>query len=359
MSELRTILDATVSRLFGDLVTKERIEAAERGEWQADLWRATEEAGLTRPHLAEAAGGAGGNWIEAYVILRATGRHTVPLPIAETVLAGWLLAEAGIDVPEGPITVLPEPVHAPALRYDTISVVATDVPWARFAPHVVFATAGKEQMRIGLVKTSSVAEIRHAENIAREPRDRLTFEHAPVEALGTVNLPPDVVRLYGAMVRSAQMAGAMEALLVQAVQYALERVQFGRPIAKFQIIQQELAKLAGDVAASGVAAESAFHAAARSATTSPTRTDPRFEIAVAKTRIGESVQQATGIAHQVHGAIGFTYEHGLHFATRRLWAWRAEFGTDTYWAADLGSRAITRGADLLWPYITSRSNPAP
>ena len=164
---------------------------------------------------------------------------------------------------------------------------------------------------------------------------------------------------YGATLRmwDRQMAGAMEALLVQAVQYARECVQFGRPIAKFQIIQQELAKLAGDVAASGVAAEAAFYAAARSATTSPTPTDPRFEIAVGKTRAGDSVQQATGIAHQVHGATGFTYEHGLHFATRRLWAWRAEFGTDTYWAADIGSRAIARGADLLWPYITSRSDP--
>ena len=81
-------------------------------------------------------------------------------------------------------------------------------------------------------------------------------------------------RMYGAMVRSAQMAGAMEALLAQSVQYAGERTQFGRAIAKFQVIQHELAKLAGDVAASGAAAEAAFVAA--------TRGDPRFEIASGK-----------------------------------------------------------------------------
>ena len=142
MGELRSILEDTVSRLFGDRVTKESVEAAERGDWQADLWRAVEEAGLTRPHLTEAAGGAGGSWLEAYVILRATGRHTVPLPIAETVLAGWLLAQASIPVPDGPITVLPEPVAATALRDGTLSVVACDVPWARVAPHAVFATTG-------------------------------------------------------------------------------------------------------------------------------------------------------------------------------------------------------------------------
>lgn len=357
MSELRTMLEDTVSRLFRDRVTKESIEAAERGEWQADLWRAVEEGGLTRPHLAEATGGAGGSWVEAYVILRATGRYTVPLPIAETMIAGWLLEQAGIAVPEAPITVLPEPVDAAALRNDTLTATADRVPWARASSHVVFATSSKENTRVGLTRTGAATKIRYGENIAREPRDTLTFESAPVEALRPASLLPDAVRLYGAMARTAQMAGAMEALLAQAVQYAGERVQFGRPIAKFQVIQHELAKLAGDVAACGVAAEAAFHAAARRAKTSPALPNPRFEIAVAKTRVGDSVQQATGIAHQVHGAIGFTYEHGLHFATRRLWAWRAEFGTDTYWAAEIGREAIARGADFIWTYLTSRSYP--
>jgi acyl-CoA dehydrogenase len=245
-----------------------------------------------------------------------------------------------------------------ALRDGTLSVVARDVPWARVAPHVVFAATGGSQTRIGLTTTRAAARINQDENIAREPRDTLIFEDAVVESIRPADLPGDVVRLYGAMVRSAQMAGALEALLAQAVQYAGERVQFGRPIARFQIIQQELAKLAGDVAASGVAAEAAFHAAARSTGRSDRFEDPRFEIAVAKTRVGDSVQQATGIAHQVHGAIGFTYEHGLHFATRRLWAWRAEFGTDTYWARELGYETVMRGADLLWPHLTSRGQPA-
>src|SRR3546814_1067112 len=60
------------------------------------------------------------------------------------------------------------------------------------------------------------------------------------------------------------------------------------------------------------------------------------------------------IAHQVHGAIGFTYEHALHFATRRLWSWRAEFGAESHWAELLGRAAIRRGADRLWPDLTAR-----
>ena len=56
--------------------------------------------------------------------------------------------------------------------------------------------------------------------------------------------------------------------------------------------------------------------------------------------------------HQVHGAIGFTYEHSLHFATRRLWSWRAEFGSESVWAIELGRRVAARGADNLWNDLT-------
>ena len=62
----------------------------------------------------------------------------------------------------------------------------------------------------------------------------------------------------------------------------------------------------------------------------------------------------TAIAHQVHGAIGFTQEHALHFATRRLWAWRADFGSDAGWAAELGRAAIALRAAGFWPAITDK-----
>jgi acyl-CoA dehydrogenase len=142
------------------------------------------------------------------------------------------------------------------------------------------------------------------------------------------------------------------------VQYAGERVQFGRPIAKFQIIQQELARLAGWVAAAGSASEVAFRAADEARPDARGRIgaagDPTFEIAAAKVVVGDAAEQGPRIAHQVHGAIGFTYEHALHFATRRLWAWRAEFGTPERWAARLGAQVLRGGAAALWPSITAR-----
>jgi hypothetical protein len=56
----------------------------------------------------------------------------------------------------------------------------------------------------------------------------------------------------------------------------------------------------------------------------------------------------------VHGAIGFTYEHSLHFLTRRLWSWRAEFGGESRWAIALGRQVVARGAGALWEELTAR-----
>ena len=71
-------------------------------------------------------------------------------------------------------------------------------------------------------------------------------------------------------------------------------------------------------------------------------------------RTGEAAGIGAGLAHQAHGAIGFTYEHSLHFATRRLWSWRAEFGSESRWAQHLGRKVAARGADRLWTELTAR-----
>ena len=352
MSDLRSLLADTVTRLFGDLVTKELLEAAEQGAWPDKLWRALEEGGLTWPLVPEAAGGAGGTWADAHVVVRAAGRHTAPVPLAETVVASWLLAGAGLAVPAGPLTVAPvDPDDRLSLARgggtSTVSGTARRVPWGRAARHVVIVAEVDARPTVALV-ASGAAQAVADRNLALEPRDTLLFEAAPVvaAAAAAAGVSAETVRLYGALVRAAQMAGALESLLEQSVRYAGERKQFGRPLGSFQAIQQQLAVLAGHVAAAGIAAEHAFRAADRGRAA--------FEIAVAKVRTGEAAGAAASIAHQVHGAIGFTYEHSLHFATRRLWSWRAEFGGESAWARELGRAAVARGADALWPDLTAR-----
>jgi acyl-CoA dehydrogenase len=360
MSELGSLLADTVSRLFTDLVTKELIESSEKGAWPEKLWRALEEGGLTMPLVAESTGGAGGTWLDAHVVVRASGRHAAPVPLAETIVAGALLSRAGLEVPYGPMTLAP--VHRDerlTLRRHggawRVGGTATRVPWGQAAGHVVTVADVDGQATVALV-ASSAAKVTEDKNLALEPRDTLVLDNAPVIAAAAArDVPADALRLYGAMARAAQMAGALESILEQGVRYATERKQFGRPIGNFQALQHYLAVVAGHVAASGIAAELAFRAADRAP--SPTATeaqDARFEIAAAKIRVGEAAGVCAGLVHQVHGAIGFTYEHSLHFATRRLWSWRAEFGSESAWAIELGQRVAARGADTLWNDLTAR-----
>ncbi|WP_394781808.1 acyl-CoA dehydrogenase family protein, partial [Undibacterium sp.] len=205
---------------------------------------------------------------------------------------------------------------------------------------------------LAIVSTSAPGvSIHGGSNVAKEPRDEVVFKHARCDAYAYCDqLPAAPVTLYGGLARAAMMAGAVESILRDSVQYANDRVQFGRSIGKFQAIQQSLAALAGEVTSAQTVALAACEAAASSPRT--------FGVAVAKIRTGQAAGLAASIGHQVHGAIGFTYEHSLHYATRRLWSWRAEFGSEAEWAKQLGRDAINRGSVNFWSDLTARGNTA-
>lgn len=345
MNEMQTILNESVTKLLADLATKQTIQAAEEGEWPEALWNALVENGMTRVLVPEAAGGAGATWEDAYVVLKAAGAHAAPVPLAEAILAGFVLGRAGLEIPDGTVTVMEGDFK---LTDGRLTGVAKQVPWGRQASHAVAIVESGWGVETVLAPLE-YARLEKDQNVAREPRDTLTFDNIVVDT-AWAGLPGNALRLYGAVTRAAQMSGALDYLLTQSVQYANERTQFGKPIGKFQAIQQQLAVLSTQTAAVGIASA---HAAAR--VDKVTSGDAAaFEIAVAKIRADDASSVATSIAHQVHGAIGFTYEHGLHFATRRLWSWRAEFGSGAEWADWLGRETLARGADALWPYVTGR-----
>ena len=343
------VFDAA-ARLFADLSTEAVINQAEAGAWPEALWRAVEDAGFLDVLAVDDAPFSFAGFADAGAILRAAGQHAVPLPLAETMLARWWLAGAGLAAPPGALTV------APVERADRLAIAvgrggcrvtgsAGFVPWARQAARIVVLASGY----VALVAPAR-ADLRPGANLAGEPRDDVGFDvevgdgaAAPVPSAFDGALLAGL----GALCRAAQMAGAMEAALALCVQYANDRVQFGRPIAKFQAIQHQLALLAEQVAAARVAADAACAAvAARGGAAG-------FAIASAKIRAGEAAGKVTDYAHQVHGAIGFTHEHRLHHLTRRLWSWRDEFGTESAWSIELGRRIAAGGAEAMWPTITA------
>ena len=194
-------------------------------------------------------------------------------------------------------------------------------------------------------------------NFAGEERDTLHFAHARIHAIGQLQIADvqEPVWLFGALIRACMLVGALESSLDKAVGYANERAQFGKAIGKFQAIQQQLAQMAGAIGAARMATQVALRSACDALQAEPGwRSSLAFDVAVAKVCAGEAATLATSIAHQVHGAIGFTHEHTLHFTTRRLWSWRDEFGSDSQWADVLGQAAIAAGGKGFWAGLTER-----
>ena len=338
------MLRETADRLFQAHCDTATQRSADQGEWPATLWAAVEEAGLTRALVPEAAGGFGVAMADALSLLRVAGSHAVPVPLAETMLASWLLAGAGLTIPNGPLTVGPvregERVTLTPMNGGwRVAGTITRIPWARNVDRLVVLADG----HVALVDRAAWS-IEPGENIAREPRDTVRLEGPVIAAAPSPTTGLDLMAI-GAAMRTQQIAGALTRLTAMTTQYAQERVQFGRPIGKFQAVQQNLAAMAGQTAAAVAAADLAADAVADGARMLP--------IAAGKARAGEAAGIAAGIAHQVHGAIGFTFEHSLHFLTRRLWSWRDEFGKDAVWNRRLGHHMAGVGADGVWAAITA------
>ncbi len=347
-----SLIEATAERLFGDHISPRLLAAAEQGSFPTDAWQAVAEAGLPLALVPEEAGGFGMPPAEALTILRVAGKHALPLPLAETMAAGWLLAGAGLDIPEGPLTL------APVTKGESLTLTrrgaewhlsgtATRIPWGRDAAAVAVLVAFQGTPMVARLGPDGYA-VTHGTNLAREPRDTLAIDAllAPeAVAPAASGVDAQTLRALGATMRSLQMAGAMARLLDMATQYALDRTQFGKPIGKFQAIQHNLAILGANQAAAGAAAVSAAEAVAEGMR--------MFPIAVGKIRTGEAAGLCASLAHQIHGAIGFTYEHSLHYITKRLLSWRNEFGNEPEWSLLLGRHLASAGADRLWSEITA------
>lgn len=150
-----------------------------------------------------------------------------------------------------------------------------------------------------------------------------------------------------AVVTAAQMVGALERVLELSVAFANQRVQFGRPIGKFQAIQHQLAVMAEQVASARMAAQ--IGCQGRSQGWVP----DRLRAAVAKSRTSEAAGIVAPMAHAIHGAIGITAELDLQLYTRRLHAWRVEHGSELAWNRVLGEAVLASGQPLVLDFMRS------
>jgi acyl-CoA dehydrogenase len=354
VAESENIVAETAERIFADLADTQTINHDKQGNWKAPLWQALTEAGLPLAWVPEDCGGAGASMAEGFSVLSAAGRFAIAVPLAETMLAGWLLAQARIASPEGAMTVAPAaPKDRVTLNADaTLSGRARGVPFAKAAQHIAVLAEGTSGISIALVKAGD-CRIEPGLGLGGDNSDAVTFDKVHPVAIKPAPKGFDLkaLLLMGGVVRSLQIAGSLEAMLDISVRYSNERVAFEKKISKFQAVQHNLARLAGESAAALAAATSAADAIANAASFD----DEIFlEAASARIRCAEAAEKGGAIAHQVHGAIGFTSEHILHRYSLRALAWRDDFGSESYWAVELGKLVAARGADELWPLVASR-----
>lgn len=354
MAESENIVAETAEKIFADLADAQTINRDKKGDWKAPLWQALTEAGLPLAWVPEDCGGSGASLAEGFSVLSAAGRFAIAVPLAETMLAGWLLAQAKIASPDGPMTVAPaSPKDRITLNADgTLSGRARGVPFAKDAKHFAVLAHGNGGISIALVDAAK-CQIEAGLNLANDGSDTVTFGNVAPVAVKPAPKGFDQAQLMlmGGIARSLQIAGSLESMLDVSVRYSNERVAFEKKISKFQAVQHNLAKLAGELAAALAAATSAADAMANSKSFND---EVFLEAVAAKIRCSEAAEKGAAIAHQVHGAIGFTIEHILHRYTLRALSWRDDFGSESYWAVELGKLVTARGADELWPLVASR-----
>ena len=312
-------------RLLAGACTPQAVRDIEACRPADALWNAIESSGFLDALVPEGQGGFGLPLADAFGLVVAAGRHASPVPVGHTMLARAALARAGAKVPRGPIAI------APFAEDDNGRIVARHAPYGLVAQWFILPLAGRwlllarsrAKCTPGGIHGSLHADLEWpseaiADFTAREP---LAWHDA------------------GAIVAAAQVAGAMERVLDMTLQFANDRVQFGRPLGKFQAIQHQLAVMAENAAAARMAAQIGFD--------SPNAWPLPLRAATAKARTSEAAALAAPMAHAIHGAIGVTAELDLQLYTRRLHEWRAEFGSERVWNAASGRALLASGRSAL------------
>lgn len=354
MNEQTQMLADTADRLFCDALANADPQVHADLRLDQGLWAQVDALGLPLLLVPESAGGSGGGWRDAAVVAGAMGRHAIALPLVETMLAANLLATTGMERPHGALSLA---TRANGSLSSTVqglrfSGELAGVPWGSQVEGILVLVESEDHHHLVLLRPRDASEVLNGMNPASEPRDRLRFDHAPAICAEAYGLSPRQLIEDCVLLRLGQIVGALEASLSRSVGYARNRKQFGKAIGQFQSVQQALAVMGAEVAAVDCAVAAAFRAADSVAEIG----DAGFEIACARLRANQAIELCVATAHQVHGAIGFTHEYQLRRFTQRLVGWRSEYGNDREWAAWLGTRIASRGADYFWADLTARDD---
>lgn len=321
----------TVRELLAKECRPEVVRAAWSGSWSRTLWDGLAEMGVLALRAPEASGGLGMDEVDLVGVLEEAGRSAAPAPVAEAAaVAVPLLAEAGGDLAE---RWLPAVISGQVVT--TVGAVDGSAPVPYGAQADLLLLGHGQEVHAVAAADVTLAPLPAVDR--GRPLYAVTWSPSPASLLaegGLVALAFD----RGALAAAAQLIGLARHLIETTVGYATQRRQFGRPIGSFQAVKHHLADAL-------LAVEFAAPATYRAAW-SVARGDPRrcAHVSMAKALASDAAMLASRVALQVHGAIGYSWEHDLHLWMKRVWALAGSWG-DAAWHRDRVASAIIDGSD--------------
>jgi len=292
-------------RMIAQLFDSAALRRIEDGSADPDVWATLDASGFLDGLVAESDGGSGLSFADALPLFLTLGQRAVSFPVGETMIARAVLAEAGQDRPAGPIV---------------LGVPSLALPGAQYAEFILTEASGGVELQ-RLADTKNI----YTENGA---------QHDPLASKGVLGSDEDAARplaTSAAVLFAALIAGASDTILRMSIDYALQRIQFGRAVASQQVLQQNLAIAVEHVVEARIACEMAVH---------QDHWPCQIGAAFAKVIAARAATVVTRTAHALHGAIGISGEHDLNLYTTRIHAWRLAGGTESYWAGKMGKNII-------------------
>lgn len=350
-----TLLADSADRLFAGLCNEAAAHGIENGGSANALWEQIEDSGFADVLLPEERGGAGLALPDAYPLMYAAGRHALPVPYAHTLLARAWLHAAGAEVPAGSIAIAGHGLHA-----EGMNATAQAQAFGRAAQWLLAQMDGRT-----LLLPLGTAERNPTESgpAWRGPTERgpaasrdsldaeLHWQALPADAdAGCTQDPGCGLDTLCAAGTAALLAGAADRVLELTLAYANQRKQFGKPIGRFQAVQNQIAVMAERAWAARMAAQMAC----RSADWRP----GAVPAAIGKGVASEAAAIIADIGHAVHGAIGITREYELQRYTRRLREWRLAGGSETFWYRSVGA-ALLQTQDSALSFLCATLAAAP
>jgi 3-oxocholest-4-en-26-oyl-CoA dehydrogenase beta subunit len=329
----------------------------------ADLWRGMADLGWVGLAFPGSVGGGGGDPLDLAVLYEEAGRALVPTTLYSTVEGALLIDRAGDDAQRAGllppvlagdriVSVARHEVGTPSspdslsttavVKGDDVVVEGTKlfVPNAGVADDLVVvardpATSGAGAARLVVVPTDAPGLRRsRLATFAHDAQHEVSLEAVRVPVNRILAGPTEAwsaaegVRRLATALHCVEMVGGAREVLDLTVRYVTDRTQFGRPIGSFQAVQHHVADVSTRVDAAGLAAwQAVWRCSLGDADTAAGEVEA--QVAIAKVAAGDAYVEATLMAHQLHGGIGFTVEHDLH-----LWSDRARAAALTFGSRD-------------------------